>query len=406
VSRRTPSAALTGVLTVVALGLGGTSCADGATSAPGIQIPNHATLKIAGRGFGHGHGMSQYGAQGAARQGLSAKQIVAFYYPHTKAGQIGGKVRVLISADTDGNTTVVNRSGLKVHNLAGGATRALPTSGAAGHASQWRMSGATGGKTTVSFRNDGWHVWRKLGGDGEFRAGGPITLVLRTGKVTYRGRLQSRTPAHASPTERKTVNNVSLEAYVQGVVPREMFASWRQAALRAQAIAARSYAAEQASEPTDDPWNLCDDDHCQVYGGMSAEVSTTNTATAKTSGQIRTFGGKPAFTQFSASNGGWMSDGGKPYLIAKKDRFDPWSGNPYRSWTTKVTAAAVENAFPSIGNLKSLSVTQRDGNGLWGGRVETMKLVGSNGTVTPSGDTFRIALGLRSTWFTVTLAST
>jgi len=400
--RRTSSVAA--VVTVVALGLAGTSCADGATGAPAIRVPNRATLKIDGRGFGHGHGMSQYGAQGAARQGLSAKQIVAFYYPHTKAGRIGGKVRVLISDDTDDNTTVLAAPGLTVRDLGTASTTPVPTTGKIGTATRWRLSSGTGGKTKVSYRTDTWHRWRTLTGDGELRAAKPLTLVVGSSNITYRGALQSRTPASGPVTQRVTVNKVSLEAYVQGVVPREMPALWQQAALRAQAIAARSYAAEQASEPSADPWNLCDDDHCQVYGGMSAEVSTTNTATARTAGQIRTFHGQPAFTQFSASNGGWMSDGGKPYLVAKKDTFDPWSGNPYRSWTTKVTAAAVEHAFPSIGNLKSLSVTQRDGNGRWGGRIETMKLVGSTGTVTPSGDDFRKALGLRSTWFTVSVA--
>ena len=212
------------------------------------------------------------------------------------------------------------------------------------------------------------------------------------------------TPVGGPATRRITVNKVSLEAYVQGVIPREMPASWLPAALRAQAIAARSYAAFQARNSTNPRFKLYDDTRSQVYGGRSAEVSTTNQATAQTKGQVRTFHGAPAFTQFSASNGGWMSDGGHPYLAAKKDGFDQWSGNPYRSWTTSVTARAVEKAFPGVGNLTSITVTRRDGHGLWGGRVEAMKLVGSGGTVTPSGDEFRSGLGLRSTWFTLSIA--
>jgi stage II sporulation protein D len=405
VPRRTPSAAVTGVLTILALGLGGASCADGATSAPVIPIPNHAILKIAGRGYGHGHGMSQYGAQGAARQGLSAKQIVAFYYPHTKGGHIGGKVRVQIGADTDGNTTVVNRSGLKVRDLDRGRTVAVPTSGKIGKATRWRMSSKSGRPARVSYLTGAWHVWRTLAGDGEFRASKSLRLVLPSGPTAYRGVLQSRTSTRGGSTpHRITVNKVSIEDYVRAVVPREAFPSWQPAALQAQAIAARSYGAYRERHPRSNLYELFDTTSDQVYGGKAAEVSTTNQATAKTEGQVRTFHGAPALTQFSASNGGWMSDGGTPYLVAKKDKFDRWSGNPYRSWTTKVTAAAVENAFPALGNLKSLSVTRRDGNGLWGGRIETMKLVGSSGTVTPSGDDFRSALGLRSTWFTVSVA--
>jgi stage II sporulation protein D len=369
-----------------------------------LHVPDHATLKVSGRGFGHGHGMSQYGAQGAARKGLSGAQIVAFYYPHTRSGHAGGKVKVLVSADTDNNTTVLTAPGLTVLDLGDGSSARVPTTGAIGKATRWRLSSGSSGRTKVSYLTGAWHVWRTLAGDGEFRASKALTLVVGSGHVTYRGVLQSRTPVGGPATRRITVDKVSLEAYVQGVIPREMPASWLPAALRAQAIAARSYAAFEARSSTNPRFQLYDDTRSQVYGGKSAEVSTTNQATARTKGQVRTFHGAPAFTQFSASNGGWMSDGGHPYLVAKKDRFDPWSGNPYRSWTTKVTAGAIENAYPGVGNLTSISVTERDGHGLWNGRVVSMKLVGSGGTVTPSGDDFRSRLGLRSTWFALSIA--
>jgi stage II sporulation protein D len=396
---------LAGLLAVASLTVVSTTPAPAATTrttSERIDVPDHATLTVDGRGYGHGHGMSQYGAEGAARKGLSAKKIVEFYYPHTKAGHAGGKVRVLISADTDDNTTVVNEPGLRVHDLGGGATRALPTTGAAGHASQWRLSPGKGGKTRVSYRHDGWHVWRKLAGDGEFRAAKPITLVVGSSRVTYRGWLQSRTPTGAPPSRRVTVNKVSLEGYVRGVIPREAFPSWHQAALRAQAIAARSYAAFEEADSTNTVYQLCDTTACQVYGGKSAEVASTNLATAKTAGQVRTFHGAPAFTQFSSSNGGWLAAGSQRYLVAKKDPYDGWSGNPNHTWTTKVTAATIEKAF-HLGNLESISITARDGNGQWNGRVEDMKLVGSKATVTPSGDDFRSRLGLRSTWFDITV---
>ena len=107
-----------------------------------------------------------------------------------------------------------------------------------------------------------------------------------------------------------------------------MPASWQPAALRAQAIAARTYAAFEVADSTNPVYQLCDTTSCQVYGGKSAEVASTNAATTATAGQIRTFHGAPAFTQFSASNGGWMSAGSQPYLAAKQDPFDPWSGQP------------------------------------------------------------------------------
>ena len=131
--------ALAAVLAATSLTLAG-GAASGAVGATAerIGVLDHATLTIDGRGYGHGHGMSQWGTQGAALQGLSAKRIVEFYYPHTRAGLVGGKVRVLICGDTDNNTTVVNGPGLEVRDLGNGKTMTLPTSGAAGHASRWR----------------------------------------------------------------------------------------------------------------------------------------------------------------------------------------------------------------------------------------------------------------------------
>jgi stage II sporulation protein D len=397
---------LAGALAIASLtltGAGAAPAAPGRAAAGRVMVPDHATLTIDGKGYGHGHGMSQYGAEGAAREGISATRIVEFYYPHTKAGHAGGKVRVLITSDTDDDTTVVNRAGLRVHDLGSGATKTLPTAGAAGHASRWRLSPGTGGRTEVSYRNDGWHVWTKLTGDGEFRAANPIALVLGSGRVTYRGRLQSRTPVGAPAGHRVTVNRVPLEGYVRGVIPREMPALWHRAALRAQAIAARTYAAQQASSSTNPRWNLCDTSSCQVYGGKSAEYPTTNAATAKTAGRIRTFHGEPAFTQFSSSNGGWLAAGSQPYLVAKRDRYDGWWGNSNHTWRTQVSTKAIENAFPWLGNLTEIRVDDRDGNGRWNGRVLAMTLRGSKDTRSISGDTFRAALGLRSTWIDITV---
>ena len=82
---------------------------------------------------------------------------------------------------------------------------------------------------------------------------------------------------------------------------------------------------------------------------MSAEFSSTNEATTATAGQIRTYHGAPAFTQFSASSGGWTSDGGKPYLPAQKDPYDGWSGNRVHTWSTTVTSGADREGLAGAG---------------------------------------------------------
>ena len=81
-------------------------------------VPANGVLKLTGHGFGHGHGMSQYGAQGAALKGLTHRQILAFYYPGTTLGTTTGTIRVLISADTDSDVRVLPTSGLRVRRRA------------------------------------------------------------------------------------------------------------------------------------------------------------------------------------------------------------------------------------------------------------------------------------------------
>jgi stage II sporulation protein D len=396
-TRRTPTrTTAVGLIASAVVLVAGPS--DALHSTPGLQVPDNATLTVAGHGWGHGHGLSQYGAEGAARKGLNAQQIVRFYYPHTVAGTVGGAVTVLISADTDLKTTVVARPGLEVRDLAQGTTVPVPTTGRPSKATLWKMSGDGHGATEVSYRTDTWHVWRTLTGNGEFQStGARLTLVIGKGRVTYRGTLRSLAPDGAG-TQRITVNRVSLEGYVRGVVPVEMPASWHQAALRAQAIAARTYAAFEARSSTNPRFELCDTSACQVYGGMSAEQPTSNEAVLGTARQVRLYQGAPAFTQFSSSNGGWTADGGEPYLDAHADPYDGWSGNPMHSWSTTVTARSIEKHWPGIGNLASIAVDQRDGHGQWNGRIEELTLYGSNGSRQVTGPDFQAALGLRSTW--------
>ena len=85
------------------------------------------TVVLSGHGFGHGHGMSQYGAQGAAKQGLSYKQIIDFYYPGTTWSQVTGKVRVLISADTTADVVVAAAPGLRLTDIGASKTYTLST---------------------------------------------------------------------------------------------------------------------------------------------------------------------------------------------------------------------------------------------------------------------------------------
>src|SRR3954451_877022 len=89
------AAVAAGIVSVLAVSATGHR-AVAATSGTGLHVPHRAVITIDGRGWGHGHGLSQYGAEGAARKGLTAAKIVHFYYPHTHAGRAKGRVRVLL----------------------------------------------------------------------------------------------------------------------------------------------------------------------------------------------------------------------------------------------------------------------------------------------------------------------
>lgn len=370
--------------------------ASPAASEPVVAVPAGAGLVLTGHGYGHGRGMSQYGAEGAARQGLSAAQILAFYYPGTTLGTKGGRIKVRITADTDRDTTVAFRPGL-VARVVGKPSQRWDLRRQRPEAVSWRIRPVKHGRYALAARAAGGRWGRVLVSRSplEFWAGGaPITLQYAGGSATYRGMLRK--------AGLDTVNVLSLQNYLRGVVPREVPSSWSPAALQAQAVAARTYAAyERERTPRGRAWQTCDTTSCQVYGGYAAERPSTNAAIDATRRQAVLHGGRAAFTQFSSSNGGWTVQGTLPYQRAQADPYDPWAGNPMRTWTAKVSAAKVAAAWPAVGRLTGVRVLSRDGNGEWGGRVLTLRLIGTAGKATVSGADFRTRLGLRSQWFTV-----
>jgi stage II sporulation protein D len=360
-------------------------------------IPDKATIRINGHGYGHGHGMSQHGAQGAALRGLTHQQIAEFYYPGTTFGTAKGKVSVLISADTSKDVHVVSSAGLRLRALSTGKVFELGT--VRPKASRWRITPVSGGRSQVSYRTSSWNVFRTLNGDAElFTPGAATTLVLPSGaKAGYRGVLRS--------VKKDTVNVLPLDRYLQGVVPQEMPPLWEPEAVQAQSVAARTYAAYERAHPIAEHYQICDTTSCQVYGGAGAEHPAATAAIRASRGEVLLYDGAPAFTQFSASSGGWTSAGSAPYLVAKEDPYDGWSGNPHRAWQTVVSDGTVEKAFPGIGNLTRIQFSGRDGNGEWGGRVDTVTVTGSAGTKTVSGEDFRFLLGLRSEWVNLTVTA-
>src|SRR3954453_6608726 len=219
---RTSGALITAALVVPLL----SSPTGAVTVRESFTVPATGSFTIVGHGFGHGHGMSQYGANGAARRGLRHGRILAFYYPGTTPAKTSGWIRVRITDHTSGDLVILAQPGLVLRDRA--TRKDYPLPGSIG-ATRWRLS-VSGTKTVVDYKTATWHRYRPGGlatlkGDGAFRAqSGRLTLVMASGNRVYRDRLAAISPVVGS-SERVAVNSVTLEHYVKGVVPAEMPAS-------------------------------------------------------------------------------------------------------------------------------------------------------------------------------------
>nr|WP_272896915.1 SpoIID/LytB domain-containing protein [Aeromicrobium sp. PE09-221] len=291
-----------------------------------------------------------------------------------------------------------------VQSAGGGPNKVLPARPDGRHVDLWQVVRAGDSSRNQLRYNTGgrWHnhggTWR---GDVQFGVdGGTVTALFGSQDRTFRGVIRWWT---GSGSARTTVNELfSLDDYIRGVVPREMPSGWHQQALRSQAVAARTYAL-RTMNPGRADYDICDTTACQVYGAVSAEAVTTNTAIDATRGQVLMYNGTPAFTQYSSSSGGytnWPSyPRDHPYLKPVKDDWDAVSSNPNHSWTTTLTADAVRRAYPQIGTPRTIQVTARNGYGAMGGRVDKVRITGSGGSVEVTGNGARTAFGLKSNWF-------
>jgi len=372
------------------------------SSSTSVPVPSDKTFTFRGHGYGHGIGMSQYGAEGAARDGKKFASILDHYYPGTDLGSKSGTIRVLITGDSTDSVMVEGRSGLRLRYVSSGTTLSLPESIGGNKVIRWSIDPLSSDKTKSTLRYRTSSTWKTFKsttwtGGAQFEAT-TLTLVMPSGPDrTYRTALRSARPKSGA-TNRNTVNVLSIENYTRGVVAREVPSSWRSETLKAQSVAARTYGVRALTSSRH--YDICDTTSCQVYGGAGAETSATDKAVSATAGKILKYDGKPAFTQFSSSSGGYTSPGSQPYLKAVKDAWDDWSGNANHDWTKSVSASTIQSKYSSIGTLKSLRVTKRNGYGDWGGRVTSLELRGSKGTKTISGNDARWAFGLRSNWFT------
>jgi stage II sporulation protein D len=339
-----------------------------------------ATFVVTGHGWGHGVGMSQYGAYGYAQKGVGYAKIVLHYFPGTELGQAPvSKVRVLLTS--------------------GAAT--LPIASA----SDFRVRDATGavhdvaaGKYTLTpalkLKVDGQPTARALPGPLLFQPGtSPLQL-----KHLYRGSVQF----DVISGKLRAINVVGLEQYLYGVVPSEMPFTWAPEALKAQAVVARSYAL--ATRRTG-AFDLYPDTRSQVYLGIEHEKPSTTAAVDATAGQVVLYQGEVAKTFFFSTSGGRTASAedvwgeAVPYLVSVPDPYD--SISPHHTWgPVAFTGAALAKRLKMKGRVVDVQTELNSS-----GRIKLLTVVGTQGTVEMPGASVRQRLKMQSTWFTVGVLS-
>jgi stage II sporulation protein D len=340
-----------------------------------------ATFVVTGHGWGHGVGLSQYGAYGYAQKGVGYAKIVAHYFPGTTLGPAPvSRVRVLLT------------SGLSTLKISSPEDfRVRDASGAVHEVDAGTYTLGTGLKLKVS----GAQAARALPGPLLFQPGSSALALKRR----YRGSIQ----VDLSGGKLRAINIVGLEQYLYGVVPSEMPYTWLPEALKAQAVVARSYAL--ATRKTGTAFDLYPDTRSQVYLGIDHEKPSTNAAVDATAGKVVLYGGQVAKTFFFSTSGGrtasaedvWGSP--VPYLVSVPDPYD--SISPHHDWGPFVfTGSKLARVMKMPGRVIDLQPQLNSS-----GRIRTLNVIGTKSTVAIPGGDLRRRLGLRSTWFSVGVLS-
>lgn len=377
---------------------------------------------VSGRGWGHGIGMTQYGAMGYAQQGKTYDWILAHYFQHTtlatrveltvkvdldvgKAARSSWRIAAASDATTLTVTDLLARRSVEVTRGAvvwvkfasAGAVLYSDRSGSVGSV----IATFTGAVVASTGSTRGSMV-RILGTSGPFQDSG----------IGWRG--QIRFSPHDT-TSGHAIDYVLMEQYLRGVVPRESPSSFPVEALRAQAVAARSYAYDAAASGS----TLWCTTMSQVYNGAqhgtaSHEAASTDAAVAATANDFVVYGTTVVQAFFSSSSGGrtaniedvWFGSTPRPYYTSVADA-DNVAGNTNYRWSLAdmsgtTLAGKIRSHYPADARPSPARVTSTKVNLADSGWVLSVTLHWSTGADTSlTGPEFQHALGLKSSAFSV-----
>lgn len=234
--------------------------------------------------------------------------------------------------------------------------------------------------------------------------------VKITDGYAYRGAIRvMKSPQRWGLT---VVNVVPVEEYLYGVVGKEMSPSWHREALKAQAVAARTYAISHKNYFASRGFDMTDDTSSQIYAGINGESPSVIAAVDATRGEILMYGGKPIDAFFCSTAGGWTENSENvwgsriPYLRGVSDDS---SRMPSYRWSVTTTpeklAANLTAAGKGVGKVRSITLSPLGKRPMAvsdrgvSGRVLSMTVNGSAGSVRVTGNAFQSIYGLKSTLF-------
>ena len=373
-----------------------------------------STVTFYGRGYGHGVGLSQYGARGRAAAGQGYAAILAHYFKGTTLGTVANSpIRVLVLNDFAASSTrpltIYGRTGtFTIDGISktfpkDARVRIYPTTSSG---ATWKVVVTSAGGTTLHSGS--------IAKSFRIRPAQTSTRLQLYSKPSsydrYRGVLRI-----VASTKVDVVNELPLETYLRGVVPAEMPSHWHAEALKAQTVAARSYAARRL-RPGVSTFDVYDDTRSQVYQGVLREATSANSAITATAGKVLKSGSSIANTFFHSTGGGatehnenvFVSSSGAKvagpvsYLRGSSDRapdgkfYD--ASSPYISWKTatytrsQLSSWLAGDSRTNVGSVVKLDLRNRGVSG----RLISVTIIGSTGTKkTVSGDVFRSVINAR-----------
>lgn len=228
-----------------------------------------------------------------------------------------------------------------------------------------------------------------------------VTVDSQGNTGQYRGSIEINLTSGAI----RIVNVVGLEDYLLGVVPAEMPQSYPMEALKAQAIAARTYALRNRRKHKSDGFDVCDGQHCQAYGGSLVERATTTRAVTETRGLVLTHNSEIAHVMYSADCGGATENYAAvrsladcPYLCGVNEPAEV----VHRCWEKSfaladLSAALVRGGIKEAEGLTGMCVTESSPSG----RALRVEARGSKSAQIVTGERVRAILDLDSTLYTI-----